>query len=257
MAKQELYNYARSICHDMSMAESNKSQPPRISRLLSATDSLDLINENRASKNVHEEEAVCEISETRYHSQSSNKLVQPLSIERTHQLSDRNVKIKADRYRTSSIQHETRQSVNLPENKDNLVALQLRSDEYMRTLQREPKYMRPTSASPLKHLSLWKYKVTTQEEWDELQAKIEKSLMDSRSEKRVRVDDTESLLIAAVPVSSVGASESSMAHPQKSILRHVDGTSKPATHDRFRVASLLQRLERSNEIVDMMTRQFN
>lgn len=185
-------------------------------------------------------------------SNSNSTTILPCDLK--HQASEKSVKIKVQ-----TTPSDIKTQIPTPEEieKHELVALQLQSDEYIRSLQREPPYMRPTSRIPLQQLSLWKYKVTTPEEWSELFAKVEKTVADARCEKRVRVDDTESLACGSMPESLLNSDSTVTKNAKKSILRRIDEAPHEATdNNRFRVATLLERIERGSGIVDAMTRKF-
>lgn len=157
----------------------------------------------------------------------------------------------------SSLKTKRNSVGNAEADKHKSVALQLNSDEYSRSLQREPRYMRPTCKGPFNHWSLWKYKVTTDEEWNQLYEKVEKSMADHRSEKRVRVDASNSATVANVhdtPLASVSTTKK-----PKSILRHIDEDITATTdQDQLKVADLLERLEKEgSDIVDYLRRSLN
>lgn len=246
-AKKQLSDYIHRVCQNASLSESNRSTKPHPSMLLSVADSLDLIShEHRISKS--HDNTIIQIHKNKMTYNCSSTF---LPFDAQSRAAEKNVKITVHSDSSKSKGPSTH------EDKHRIVALQLQSDEYLRSLQKQPTYMRPTSKSPLQQLSLWKYKVTTPEEWNELFAKVEKSVTDTRTEKRVKLDETESLAMASVQNSATGSDSTIGRNYKKSILRRVDETAKEASgYNRFRVASLLERMERGSAIVDSMTRNF-
>lgn len=255
-AKRNLTEYVQNVCQALSMKSSNKSQSKLFpSKLLSVADSLDLIpHDHRVSKST--DNIMVQIQGNHQMLSNCSSTFVPHYKPSYEKSSEKSVKIKLVQEPRSA------QQLDIDEmRKRHLVALQLQSDEYLRTFHKEPPYMRPTSKrTPFQQLSLWKYKVTTAAEWDTLWARVEKAAIESRSEKHVRVDDTESLTVATIAESSI-ASDSTVLHMKnKSILRRVEETdtsNKEPEHERFKVATLLERLERGSGVVDKMTREFS
>lgn len=238
------------------LAQKRSSPQHLLSKLLSAADSLEMLSQSQSQRRSTMTAQTSTVSET--DTEWPTARVEVLAAE---------FDAPARRSDTDVLHAQTQcdlQAVPVPMSKRRTVGskrrtfsspfIDLRGDEYVRSLQSVPVYMRADSgrvAAAANAASIWDYRVTSDAEWTALLAKVD--ALAEHGDKRVRMADKMTMTsTAAAAADSLMACEGRPSEKKlgKAILRldrRTDGRWNGLT-----VAKLLTRMEEDADILRLM-----